>query len=71
MYQHFAPETVSDVIPLPEMADNLNVCYHTVIRWAKDGVHGVQLRVCRMPRGYGTTRAEYDRFIRAINGVTD
>jgi 3-methyladenine DNA glycosylase AlkD len=67
MYEKFVPDTASEIKTLSELAAELDVSYFTVRQWARDGISGCRLRVCRTTRGMGTTYKEYDSFIKSIN----
>lgn len=65
-YITFRPNGESTLL-LSELAQRLDKHPHTVRRWAKEGIKGIQMRVCRMPAGIATTLREYDKFVDAIS----
>lgn len=69
-YEFFRPDARM-VIPLAELAEELDVSVDAVRKWARVGTRGVKMRVCRIPRGLATTYEEYDSFIKAISTSTN
>ena len=58
-------------VPLSAIAKKVGVRYETVLEWAIKGRKGVQLRVCQLTSGMGTSMDEYRDFLERLNEAVE
>lgn len=70
-YQLFVPDDATSLVPLRDLARELDITYWTVWNWSARGISGVKLRVCRNTSCLCTTKDEYNHFIRKVNDAAE
>lgn len=53
----------------PRRAGNRPISPATMHRWVRKGIHGVRLRVLRLPSGTVTTQAAVQEFLAAVDAA--